>query len=71
MPEDLFNFALTGIYSLLLLSLCFNFLLSIRLHLVDRRVEAIDRRSREEADKMDERMRKVKDELLHRKGYLM
>lgn len=71
MPEDLFNLAITGIYSLLLLSLCFNFLLSIRLHLVDRRVEAIDRRSREEADRMDERMKTVKEELLHRKGYLM
>lgn len=68
---DLYSFALTGIYSLLILSLCFNFLLSLKLHIVDKKVEEIDKRSREEAEAMDNRLKKVKEELLHRKGLVM
>jgi hypothetical protein len=71
MAEPLYQFAISGIYSLLLLSLVFNFLLSIRLHIIDRRVEDIDVRSLKEVEKMEERLKKVKEELVDKKGYLM
>jgi hypothetical protein len=71
LAEPLFQFAISGIYSLLLLSLTFNFLLSIRLHLIDRRVEDIDKRSLREVEKMEERLKMVKAELVERKGYLL
>jgi len=71
LPESLFQFAISGIYSLLLLSLTFNFLLSIRLHFIDKRVEDIDARSLKEVEKMEERLKLVKEELVQKKGYLM
>ncbi|MFQ5887948.1 MAG: hypothetical protein ACE5HY_04560 [Candidatus Hydrothermarchaeales archaeon] len=69
--EDILSFAFSGIFSLLILSLTFNFLLAIRLHLLDRKVDVMDKRSREEAKLIDKRLRVVKEQITKKKGILL
>ncbi len=69
--EDILSFALYGIYTLLLLSLTFNFLLTIRLRGMHSRIAEAEKQSTEEARLMHERLLKVKNEILHRKGMVM
>jgi hypothetical protein len=69
--EDVLSFAFSGIYSLLILSLTFNFALAIRVHILDRKVYDLDVRTKEEAKSIKRRMAKVKEEILERKGLVM
>jgi len=69
--EDVLSFAFSGIYSLLILSLTFNFALAIRVHILDRNVYDLDVRTKEEAKSIKRRMAKVKEEILERKGLVM
>jgi hypothetical protein len=71
MAEDLLNFALSGIYSLLILSLTFNFALSIKMHVLGKKVDELDQRSKDDAELIEKRMAKVKEEILQRKGLVM
>lgn len=69
--DDLLSFVFSGIFSLLILSLTFNFLLAIRLHLLDKKVETIDQRSREESKLIEKRLRIVKEQITQKKGIIL
>ncbi|MFQ6135719.1 MAG: hypothetical protein ACE5PM_00870 [Candidatus Hydrothermarchaeales archaeon] len=69
--EDLMSFVFSGIYSLLLLSLCFNFLLAIRMHILDKKIDGIDKRSREEVELMEKRLKFVKEQITEKKGLIL
>lgn len=65
------SFVFSGIYSLLLLSLCFNFLLAIRMHILDKKIDGIDKRSREEVELMEKRLKFVKEQITEKKGLIL
>ncbi len=46
--EDITSLGISGIYSLLLLSLCFNFLLAIRIHRLNNRILELETYFREQ-----------------------
>ncbi len=71
MVEELLNIAFVGMYVLLLLSMSFNFLLATRLHGMIKEIAKAGDRSREDAERMEERMTRIKEEILHRKGLVM
>ncbi|MEE8168240.1 MAG: hypothetical protein V3T58_05155 [Candidatus Hydrothermarchaeales archaeon] len=68
--EDILSLAFSGVYLLLIISLAFNFLLTTRLHSMHGTVTDAEARSFEEARLMEERLRKVKAEILHRRGLI-
>ncbi len=71
MMDDWLSFIISGIFSLLILSLTFNFLLSIRLNNLDKKVERLDKRTREEADLIEKRLKVVKQQITQKKGILL
>ncbi len=71
MMDDWLSFIISGIISLLILSLTFNFLLSIRLNNLDKKVERLDKRTREEADLIEKRLKVVKQQITQKKGILL
>ena len=71
MMDDWLSFIISGIISLLILSLTFNFLLSIRLSNLDKKVERLDKRTREEADLIEKRLKVVKQQITQKKGILL
>ncbi|MFQ5815020.1 MAG: hypothetical protein ACE5G7_00795 [Candidatus Hydrothermarchaeaceae archaeon] len=67
---DVLTLALIGIYLLLLTNLVFNFVLAIRLHGVKSDVVEAEERSIEEAELMEARLNKIKEEILHSQGHV-
>ncbi len=71
MMDDWLSFIISGIFSLLILSLTFNFLLAIRLTNLDKKVDRLDKRSRAEADLIEKRLKVVKQQITQKKGMLL
>ncbi len=69
--EDIITIALIGIYTLLLISLTFNFVLAVTLRGVKGKVDEVEKRSLAEAEVMEARLNKIKEEILHRKGLVV
>ncbi len=71
MVEEFLDIAFVGISALLLLGIGFNFVLAARLHSVAKDIASAGERSKDEAERMEERMKRIKEEILHRKGLVM
>jgi len=54
--EELLSFAISGVYSLLILSLTFNFLLAVRLHQTERQIEGVEECSKADFKRIAKRL---------------